>query len=337
MKKILLFFVSLFVGIALSVGVIRFVGWEEIRLALLIFTGWQGLAILSMTILTLFFGMWKWKVILKSQGYDIPKRKLIAPYFAGFSLIYLFPMLILGGEIFRSYILKEKFNVPLRKGIVSVAIDKILEGTSFLVAIIVGTVFFLLKIGLPPKNLTILLGLVTLSLSILTGFFYFKSFKKQSIAKIFTKIAKKNRFFNGEALEIEKEIFRFFRANKRAFWEGMSLAFARVAVAWARCWLLIFFLGKTIGAFPALSILGFYYFVLFIPITAALGTHEAIQAFSFSALGIGVGLAPVFTMIQRAAEVAVALVGIVLFFRYGVGLIKTVLFKKIEGLIDKEE
>jgi hypothetical protein len=108
-----------------------------------------------------------------------------------------------------------------------------------------------------------------------------------------------------------------------------------VGVTWLRCWLLILFLGKAIGILPALSILGFYYIALFIPIPAALGTHEVIQAFSFSALGIGAGMAPVFTMIQRGSEIILAIVGLIIFLRLGIGLLQTFLFRKIENLVGK--
>jgi uncharacterized protein (TIRG00374 family) len=335
MKKVLLFFLSLIVGIALLVGVVEFVGWEEIWSAFYLFTGWKGVAILSLTALMLFFGMWKWKVILKSQGYNISNKELTAPYLAGFSLIYLFPMLVFGGEIFRGYILKEKFGIPWRKGIVSVVIDKVLEGTSFLIVILAGVAYFLLKIGLPPKNMAIILGSVILGLTLITGFFYLQSFRKKSIAKFFSGIISKGRFLNGEVLEVEKEIFSFFRLNKKAFWKGLALSFLRVGVTWLRCWLLILFLGKAIGILPALSILGFYYIALFIPIPAALGTHEVIQAFSFSALGIGAGMAPVFTMIQRGSEIILAIVGLIIFLRLGIGLLQTFLFRKIENLVGK--
>jgi uncharacterized protein (TIRG00374 family) len=335
MKKILFFFFSLVIGIVLLFGVVKFVGWGEISSAFRIFASWQGMVIIVLTGLMLFFGMWKWKVILKDQGYDISNKKLTFPYLAGFSLIYLFPMVVMGGEIFRSYVIKEKFGVPWKQGIISVAIDKILEGTAFLIAILAGIIYFFFEIGLPPKNLAILLGSVVLVLVLGTGFFYLRSFRKKSIASVFLGKISRNKFINGEILEIEKEIFKFFKLTGSAFWQGLVLAFLRVGITWFRCWILIVFLGKTIGFLPALSILGFYYIALFIPIPTALGTHEIIQVFSFTALEIGANIAPSFTMIQRGSEVILAILGLVIFLRLGIGLLQTLLFKKFENLIDK--
>ncbi len=332
-KKLLLFFISLFIGIILLVWIIHFIGWQEIKSAFLIFTGWHGIIILLLTALMLFLGMWKWKVILKSQGYDLPLQKLTNSYLAGFSLAYLFPLLVFGGEIFKGYILKENFSIPWKNGMTSTIIDKIMEATSFLITIFAGLIFFLLKIGLPPQNIGIILGGGLLVVSCAIGLFYFKVFKKESMVKLFAKLFNHRKLLNVEVLEAEKEIFTFFKSRKRALFVASLLAFARVAVTWLRCWVLIIFLGESVAPLSALAILGFYYFVFMIPIPMALGSHEVIQTFAFGALGLGAGAAPAFTMIQRAAELFLALMGMVIFFRFGVDLLKTLIFRKLETII----
>ena len=98
-----------------------------------------------------------------------------------------------------------------------------------------------------------------------------------------------------------------------------------------RTWLLIGFLGKSIGVLPALSILGFTYLAVMIPIPAALGSHEVIQTFAFSSLDLGAAAATAFTMIIRGAELIVALFGIAILFRLGIFLIKDTFFKKINN------
>ena len=102
-----------------------------------------------------------------------------------------------------------------------------------------------------------------------------------------------------------------------------------------RAWLLILFLGKSIGALPVLSVLGFTYLAVMIPIPTALGSHEAIQTFAFNSLGLGASTATAFTMIIRVAELFIALAGVIILFRLGVILIKDVLFKKINAFTDK--
>jgi uncharacterized membrane protein YbhN (UPF0104 family) len=72
-----------------------------------------------------------------------------------------------------------------------------------------------------------------------------------------------------------------------------------------------------------------------IPIPTSLGSHEAIQTFAFNALGLGASSATAFTMIIRAAELLLALVGIIFFFRLGAIVLKDFLFEKIERFADR--
>ena len=95
-----------------------------------------------------------------------------------------------------------------------------------------------------------------------------------------------------------------------------------------RTWLLIIFLGKSLGALPALSILGFTYLAAMIPIPTALGSHEAIQTFAFNSLGLGASTATAFTMIIRGAELLIALAGVTILLRLGISLLKNNLFKQ---------
>lgn len=334
-KKIILFLVSLLTGVGLLVATLQFIGWQEIGSALLIFKGWQGIVILLLTALMILSGVCKWKVILKSQGYDLPERKLVGPYLAGFSLIYLFPVAIFAGETLKSYVLKENFSVPWKNGITSEIIDRILELTSYLVAIFAGSFFFFIKIGLPPQNIVIIWGSFLIIITAAVGFFYFKIFKSESLVEFFAKILNYKKINQGDILAAEKEIFDFFRYKKKALYQAVAWSFFRVAAAWLRAWLLVLFLGKAIGSLAALSILGFYYLVYLIPIPASLGSHELIQTFSFTALGLDAGSAPIFTMVQRGAELVLVFIGLAIFFRLGLELLRTFLFRRMENLLPK--
>jgi len=136
---------------------------------------------------------------------------------------------------------------------------------------------------------------------------------------------------NSKPLEIEEEIFDFFKPKKKSMWKSFGLSFFRAAVMYLRAWLLIIFLGKEVSALSALSILGFNYLAVMIPIPAALGSHEAIQVFAFDSLGWGFSAATVFTMIIRGAELIMALVGLAILFRLGFVLLKNNLINRIKS------
>lgn len=329
MKKFLLFLFSLLIGIGLFLWIGGVVGWQEIKKAFLVFTGWKGAVILFLTLLMALIGTWKWKEILKGEGIKVSFKNLFSPYLAGFSVMFLAPVLIWGGEVFRAYTLKRKDSVSWTKGMASVTIDRILEWTTNLAVIFFGIIFFFYKIGLPPKNLGIIFGGAFLFFSIGIFFFYFKTLKKESIAKVFIKVF--NNQSDSRPLEIEKEIFNFFKSQNKSMWISFGLSFLRTTVMYLRVWLLILFLGKSIGGLPVLSILGFTYLASMIPIPTALGSHEAIQTFAFNSLRLGLPTATAFTMIIRGAELFIALFGVVILLHFGVKIIKDMLFKKIEN------
>lgn len=336
MKKFFLFLVSLLIGIGLFTWVIKFVGWDEIKNAFLVFTGWQGIVILILTLFILLIGTLKWKMILNTKGENIPFLSLFKIYLAGFSLMYFFPMVILGGEIFRGYILKKRKSLPLAKGMASSIVDRILDWTTILVIIFLGTIFFLLTIGFPSKRIGIILWGTFLFFLAIISFFYFKTFKRESIAKFFLKFLKP-KYLDKEPLAIEKEIFAFFNPKKIVMWKGFFLAFLGSGMYFLRTWFLVSFLGGNIGFLPSLSVLGFSYLAGMLPITASLGSHEAVQVFVFDSLGLGKGMATVFVMIIRGVELSLAFLGIFIFFRLGFKLLKDNFFKNNKNFNSREK
>jgi len=332
MKKFLLFLFSLLIGIGLFIWIIKTVGWQEIKRAFLVFTGWQGLVIFGLTLLVMLIGSRKWKEILKGEEVNLPFRDLFKLYLAGFSVMFLAPVMFLGGEIFRAYILKNKNSIPWSKGVASVIIDRILDWTVNLVTIFFGVLIFLSIIGLPPKNLIIIFGGVFLFFVLGISFFYFKTFKRESMAKLILRSFGLEKFNHANSvLEIEKEIFNFFKLKKISMWKSFVLSFLMAGVMYLQAFILISFLGKKIGALSALSILGFIYAASMIPIPTALGSHEAIQTFAFNSLGLGASTATAFTMIIRGAELIVAFAGVVILFQLGIILLRKALFKKLNN------
>ncbi|MFH1510034.1 MAG: lysylphosphatidylglycerol synthase transmembrane domain-containing protein [Candidatus Nealsonbacteria bacterium] len=330
MKKLLLFILSLLVGIGIFIWVIKMVGWEELEKDFRLFQGTDGLIILGLTLMTMAIGIWRWREILKSIGVKLPPGKMISPFLAGFSIMFLAPILIWGGEVLRTYILKHRNDVPWSKGMASVIIDRILEWTANLVVIFLGGIIFLFFNDFPTNKFVIIFVGLFLFFVVLLIFFFIKCYKRESISAIFLRKRKDN------LLEVEKEIFNFFKRSKLATWKAIALSFLRVSIMYVRVWFLITFLGKSVAALSALSILGFSYLAIMIPIPTALGTHEAIQSFAFNSLGLGISTATAFTMIIRVAELAVAFTGVVLLFRFGIIIMRDKILSKIESLSDED-
>jgi uncharacterized protein (TIRG00374 family) len=327
MKKTYLFLISFLVGVLLLVLVIKIVGWNEIRKSLLIFTGFKGLIIFLLTFLWMLIINWKWKEILKTRGTDIGFFNLFKPFLAGFSVLYLFPTLVLGGEFLRGYILKKKYSLSWSKGMASVFIDRIVDWTTNLGIVFLGMGFFLSKIGILPKKIGLAVGFTFFIWLLFTIFFYIMAFKKKSIVRLFFKIFRLGSLNIG-LMDMEKEIFDFFNVKNISFWKIIGIALLEEAILLFRIYILLIFLGKEIGFLVALSISGFYYLSTMIPIPASLGIQDGVQAFAFGALRLGASVGTAFTLIIRTAELAVALIGIILLFRLGIKVFEDTLYKE---------
>ncbi|XOB42711.1 MAG: lysylphosphatidylglycerol synthase transmembrane domain-containing protein [Candidatus Nealsonbacteria bacterium] len=341
MKKLFLFLISLFIGIGIFLWIGKTVGWSEISSAFLLFTGIHGIIIFSLTLLVLLIGNRKWQVILKAQDVEISFFELFKAFLAGFSVMFLAPVLVWAGELLRGYIIRRKNKVAWSKIMASVFIDRILEWTINLIVIVLGSFYFLYKIGLPSKNLLMIFGSIFLAFFLAIAYFYFKVSKKESIVRFLFKVSGFKKYNQNNLLfEAEKEIFDFFKWENKFMKKSFTLSFLRAGVMCLRAWVLILFLGRNIEFLSSLSVLGFTYLAAMIPIPTSLGSHEAIQTFAFKSLGLTLSSATAFTMIIRGAELLVALLGIIIVFRVGVGFFKDMFFKKIERVgefIEKDE
>jgi len=321
MKRLILFAGSLLAGIFIFGFLISGVGWQEVWEPLSAFSLSKAFVIFLLTAAFLLTGALRWQFVLKGQGCSIPFSSVWRPYLAGFSLLFFIPIVPFANEFFRASALGELHKVEFGKGMASVFIDRILEVTSNLFVVITGGVLFLFaEHGIPYSVRTIaiicFIGIWFLFLSLL----YIRIFQKKSVIRLLWK-------GSGGMQEIEKEVFAFFHLKNRFFWQGLSFSFLKSAIGLVRVWALIFFLGKGFAALAGVTILGFYYLAVLVPIPAALGSHEALQAVGFGVFGLGAGTGAAFALAVRAVEILFAASGLALFFHFGLRFMKNMIFR----------
>jgi len=337
MRKFLKFLASLFIGIFIFWLVMKMVGWGKIGEALVLFSGFEGLIIILLTFTTAIIGVLQWKLILQSQGSNIPTKELGKLWLVGFTMSYLTPCTLLGGEALQVYLLKKRFNLNWEKSAASVIIDRILSGTFFLMFLIAGILAFCFYGHFPSDIMLWFIILVTGGLFGLLLFFYFKALNKKSILKWFLKFIGINKekiknHKNGKIIfDTEKEIIRFFSPKKIAFWKSLGLSFLRYFLLFFRAVLLIFFLRGGIEVSKGLAVYGLANFALLFPLPAALGSLEAAGAFSFNALGLGAGEGAIFAMTWRTADLFLCLLGLIFGIKLGLNLAE----RKILEFIDR--
>jgi hypothetical protein len=330
-KQKLLFGFSLVLGLVIFIWLGKSIGWEEIGEAFSVFTGWQGLVIIFLSFLIAALGNWRWKEILKDSGINIPFINLFKIYLGGYSMMYLMPILIWGGEAFRVYGLTKEKNIPWKKTFASVIIERILEWTVNILVIFLGLAFFLYNVYVPPKELVIVFGASLVFFVSVISYFYIKALGKKSIIReVVKKFWKKEVSNDNGFISVENDVFNYFQWGK-SFNKGIALSILRALVMQARVWILIIFLGNMIGFLPSLSILGFTYLSSMIPIPTSLGSHEAIQYFAFTSLGLLSSMSTAFTMILRAAEIIVSSVGMAFLLGTGFKLAESKIFSYDKG------
>jgi uncharacterized protein (TIRG00374 family) len=333
MKRFFLFLASLAIGAAIFFWVAESVGWAGIAESISIFTRWQGWIVFLITFLVFLLSVWRWREIIKSLSPGSSLKGITGSYFAGYALMYLAPILVLGGEAFRVYALKEKNGVSQARGAASVFIDRFLEWTFNIVIIIFGMVFFFssYQFDLVPKKIRLVFGLIFLASALAIAVFYIKIFRKESAIGGFLSVFGFKKSAGGNFLEVEKEVFSFFRAGNVLMWKAMAISFFRAILLVVRTWVLVLFLGENVAFSGALTILSFSHLAAMLPIPAALGTHEVLQILAFNSLGIGSSSAISFAMIIRSCEVIFSLVGVITLFKLSYDLLKESIFGKIDN------
>ncbi len=340
MKKILSFLVALIIGFLIFGIVIKIVGLRRVEEAFFLFLSFKGLIIILLTFIIAVISILRWKLILQSQGFNPlteELKELGKIWVVGFAMSYLTPVALLGGEAFRVYLLKKKFNFKWEKSAASVAIDKILDGTFFLMFLIVGILTFLFYGRFPSKTMAWLVVLIVGGLLGLLLFFYFKALNKKSVLEWFLKLFEiekekiKNTTNGKMVFDIEKEIIRFFSPRRKTFWKGLSLSFLKYFLLFLRAAILILFLGEGIGVTKALAVYGFSNFALLFPFPAALGSLETAGILSFKTLGLNMAQGPVFAMVLRGADLILSFIGIFFLLKFALKLTG----KKILGFRDK--
>ncbi|MBI2577693.1 MAG: flippase-like domain-containing protein [Candidatus Wildermuthbacteria bacterium] len=305
MKKLIVFALFLIAGIGLFLWLVNHIGWAEVWEITRSFGAVKGLAVLALTILMAVFGAWRWSVILRSQGYKVPFFTVSELYLAGFALNFFIPMVILVGELFKAYFLKERKEVPFSQGMASVISEKILDLTTHFAVIVVGLIVLLFAFGgVVPKFLSIVMTGVA-ALGFVVAFFYLKTFRGESIIKFFYPNS------NGSLHDVEKEIIQFFHWKNPAFRKSIALSVLRSMAAFARTALILIFLGVKLKLLSVIPILGFYYVALLTPIPASLGSHDALQVLAFQAFDMPSSFGAAFALIVRITEAAVGIVGTV--------------------------
>jgi len=327
MRKIILFILSLLIGLAIFSFVTTEVGKEEIVKAFSLFS-WQGIfLVIFLTALIALISVLRLKYVVKKYGKEISLSETTELWAAGFAVSFLTPVAILGGEVLIIYVLKKIHRFSWKKSIAAAFVNKVMDASAFFPFLILGLLVFPVLSDYFPSGKMIFFGSgVTIFFVVLLAFFYIKSFKKESILEIILKLfgssKKKVEEKRGGRIimNAEKEVLEFFGLKKRTMWIGLFLSFIKYLLILARIWAIIFFFQGGSSILRALSIYGFFNLSSLIPVPAMLGSLEIIESLVFESLEMGANVGVAFSLMIRSMDLLLVLAGIVFLFKIGMKL-----------------
>lgn len=343
MKRFLKFILSLTIGAIVFFVVVRKGGFSNIERAFALFFNWQGAILAVLTLLFFGVGVWKWRLLIKSTGYNCSWKNLANLWLSSFLVSYLTPFTIVGGEFFKVYAADKKCpDWPIEKNIASVFVDRVLNTTILILFLFAGFIVFAWRgYGFSSFiNIGILstLGLMMICLAV----FYFKRLKRESIVEWFLGffgLTKKRigEDKNGQAaFESEREIFALFSARNRYFWQAVALTLLQQSILWLRAGLLILFLARSFHPVDSLVVFAFVSLAGLTPLPANLGLLELGGGLAFGNLGLGFNGGLVFAMVWRAADLFLCLLGALSFVKVSVKLAELKLGRFFESFSSKD-
>jgi len=333
MKKLkisLLLLLSFLFGAIVFVYVGNTIGWDSIFNSFKILFTLEGLLIVVLSFFIAFLGALRWREIIKDE--DIHRKislwRVFKIYMVGFSVVYLFPIIIFGSELLRASLLEHKEKIGFDKALASVIIERIIEWTINVIVILLATLYFFFRFARPSENIIVVLGIAFSITLIIILLVYFYIFRKKSFLRKFLLKFSKEGYRESVLIKTEKILFNYFNVRNKNLWKAYFLSILKVLSMLLRIWLIIFFLGTILKFMPSFSILGFSFLSTLIPIPATLGIQELIQAFAFENLNINLSISTTFSMLLRAGDVIVSISGFVLFFKAGYDFLKGKVFQK---------
>ncbi|MFA7169309.1 MAG: lysylphosphatidylglycerol synthase transmembrane domain-containing protein [Candidatus Paceibacterota bacterium] len=319
MKKVFLLISSLILGALLLLSVFQQVGLTEIQAALFLFPK-EGLVL---TLLVNFFavfvvGSYRWQLILEAQKCPVHFWKVMQAKMAGFTLSYITPSVLVGGEPVRAYMIKEDSKCGWEKSLASVIIDQTIFFAGLFVALIFGFIFLAERFSLPIE-IFYGSGVIFLSATFVFYLFYKKIVNRGANEQAFftflihkIKLDRigfvKNKLKNIDATE--RNIERFFKEEKKYFLLVVLLALLEAFLDVLSVAVICFYLGQPIDFYKSLGVFFFMTIANFFPIPGSLGSFEFALLFIFELLGIGKETGLAFGIISRFVGIFFCSIGV---------------------------
>lgn len=302
--------------IPLLVWALRDIRPEAVWVSLSQLRAWQILALLVINTVILALFTLRWWLIVNALGTRTSLFSIFKYRLAAFAVNYFTPGPQIGGEPLQVFLLNQKEGVPAPTAIAAVTLDKLLELVINLGFVSAGLLIVFSGGILPglarPGIFAAILGLMSVFLAYLFALWrgclvisrfleslLFHATRRAAIQKVYTYV-----------YSSERQVHQFCRNQPTVFFRALSVSLLAWSVVVIEFWITLNFLGLRLDLARSIAILTAARLAFMAPAPAGLGALEASLVFAFRSLGLDLAFALSLSLIIRARDVCLGLLGL---------------------------
>lgn len=277
--------------------------------------GWQLILLATLNLAVLGFITLRWWVILRVFGVRVRFATLLGYRLAGFGVNYFTPGPQFGGEPLQVHLLQKRQSLSASTAVASVMFDKMLELFANLTFLFVG-LFAALMSGMLAIQVPALVWVV-LPLILLIPVLHLATLARgrQPLSSVLSGVhrlwpARFLKTWAERVQEVEAMIGAYCRERPRALVGLVVISGLVWAFSITEFMLLINFLGAPAGLGKTIGILTAARLAFVMPVPGGLGTLEASQFLAMSAAGFDPAIGLAASLIIRARDMSLGLVGL---------------------------
>ncbi len=316
---LLIFFI---LGAILFCFTLRGVGIEGVVSILSMLKGWQAfLVFLVLCSSVIVIGGYKWWVIIGLHNKeDVKLSKVMIAKLIGYSISYVTPSSLIGGEPAKVLYLKQETKLSTSRIISSIILDELILFFFIVTVFFMGLFFLLIYLHLSWLAEIIGLGLVAVAIS--AFLLIIRKARKVASGRGLLRTVAERLYLNKlrvvrenmEALdEIEADVKVFFHRPRKELAKIFAIALIEFSALLLTAWLILAFFGVRLDITRLFVVRSTIDLSGFFPLPASLGTLEVSQAFVLNSFGISSATGVAFSLIWRGLNLVLSGFGLMIF------------------------
>ena len=326
-KKTKIIAATSIIGLIIFILVLNFIDLKSLLESLKQFSTFPFIAYLIVSLLMMMAGVYRWSVILEAHGAKVPFWSLFSYKISGFSLCYITPGALVGGEALRAYLLKRN-KVKFTEALSSVIIDKFfdLSIAALFTSLGIIAVISFFEISSYLKTLILLFTVIWV---VALSFFLYGALTKKGFFRHIFKFLRLYRIKRLSKLkvkveEIEDNISHFFINHKKEFRRAVVMSMVLWVLMFVEYKIATVVFGYDAGFVAIFLIICMVGFSYTLPVPGGLGVLEATQASLHKIIGLKAAQGVLLSLLIRARDIFWTMLGASFLYHHGINLAKQV-------------